>query len=570
MDFLTNITHTVTSWIDIFQKLFIENKNNIEYANNFLFEHYLLLLFSFLPLFNKLNFWLYVIQLKEYRWDRFTEYLKTLQWNSALINMWSLLETIILLFSLYLFVTPAFEIMVYPVVYYFLIIQSIFVFRKVIKKKLIKPKYTSRVLMIKAIYLFAYFIWLISLIYIEKANLIYSFTLLNFIFLPFILFIVNTLTLPIVIKKKNAILNKAIQISNTYNKPIKIWITGSYGKSSVKEYLTSILEQEATILKTPENINTEMWVSDLIIKKLDDSYKYFIAEMWAYRLWEIDLLGKIVNHKYWFLTAVWNQHLWLFGSLEKIKKWKSEIIHSIIKNNWTLYINWNNEELRELELPKELKVVKYWNHKWADTNFEVLSVNEWITKFNFEYKWSKSIYYVPLIWEHNIINISWVLAFCYDMSFKTSDLMKYLKHIKSPKNTLSIIKHNNLTLIDDTYNLSEAWLFAWLEALDSFKWIKILVIDDILELWSKSSKIHKEIWEKLAKWNYVDKVMYVWVNHKSDFIKWLIKWWFDKDSILNKLSNELNDEIILFEWRNAWKYINNIIEKTMVHEKIDS
>ncbi|MDP2396249.1 MAG: hypothetical protein Q8S84_08420 [bacterium] len=41
------------------------------------------------------------------------------------------------------------------------------------------------------------------------------------------------------------------------------------------------------------------------------------------------------------------------------------------------------------------------------------------------------------------------------MSFKTSDLIKYLKNIKSPNNTLSIVKHNNLTLIDDTYNLSE-------------------------------------------------------------------------------------------------------------------
>ncbi|MDP2396250.1 MAG: hypothetical protein Q8M44_05255, partial [bacterium] len=73
------IIQTITNGIDIFQKLFIENRNTFIYPNNMLFDHYLLLLFSFLPLFNKLNFWLYVIQLKEYRWDRFKEYISTNQ-----------------------------------------------------------------------------------------------------------------------------------------------------------------------------------------------------------------------------------------------------------------------------------------------------------------------------------------------------------------------------------------------------------------------------------------------------------------------------------------------------------
>lgn len=559
MDFFTNIIQTITNGIDIFQKLFIENRNTFIYPNNMLFDHYLLLLFSFLPLFNKLNFWLYVIQLKEYRWDRFKEYISTNQWNSALINMWSILEFIILLFSVYLYFDPIFEILVYPVVYYFLIIQSIFVLRKLIKHKILKPKYTSRILMIKSIFIFTYLLWLFCIVYFNKANYIYSYTLITYIILPFILFVFNTLTIPIVNKKKNNIINKAIELSNTYNNSIKVWITWSYGKSSVKEYLSSILEQDWTTLKTPENVNTEMWVAELIIKNLNNTYKYFIAEMWAYRIWEIDLLWKIVNHKYWFLTAIWNQHLWLFGSIDNIKKWKSEIINSVIKNKWTLYINWNNEWIRDIIFWNKLNIIKYWSYNWSDTNFEILSVKEWITKFNFEYKWVKSIFYVPLIWEHNIINISWVLAFCYDMSFKTSDLIKYLKNIKSPNNTLSIVKHNNLTLIDDTYNLSEDWLFAWLEALSSFDWIKILLLDDILELWANASKIHYEIWEKIAKWKYVDKIMYVWVNYKSDIIKWLIKWWFDKNNLLNKLSSELNDEIILFEWRNAWKYIDKLL-----------
>ncbi|MDP2090846.1 MAG: Mur ligase family protein [Candidatus Gracilibacteria bacterium] len=559
MDFFTNIIQTITNGIDIFQKLFIENRNTFIYPNNMLFDHYLLLLFSFLPLFNKLNFWLYVIQLKEYRWDRFKEYISTNQGNSALINMWSILEFIILLFSVYLYFDPIFEILVYPVVYYFLIIQSIFVLRKLIKHKILKPKYTSRILMIKSIFIFTYLLGLFCIVYFNKANYIYSYTLITYIILPFILFVFNTLTIPIVNKKKNNIINKAIELSNTYNNSIKVGITGSYGKSSVKEYLSSILEQDGTTLKTPENVNTEMGVAELIIKNLNNTYKYFIAEMGAYRIGEIDLLGKIVNHKYGFLTAIGNQHLGLFGSIDNIKKGKSEIINSVIKNKGTLYINWNNEGIRDIIFGNKLNIIKYGSYNGSDTNFEILSVKEGITKFNFEYKGVKSIFYVPLIGEHNIINISGVLAFCYDMSFKTSDLIKYLKNIKSPNNTLSIVKHNNLTLIDDTYNLSEDGLFAGLEALSSFDGIKILLLDDILELGANASKIHYEIGEKIAKGKYVDKIMYVGVNYKSDIIKGLIKGGFDKNNLLNKLSSELNDEIILFEGRNAGKYIDKLL-----------
>jgi UDP-N-acetylmuramoyl-tripeptide--D-alanyl-D-alanine ligase len=353
-------------------------------------------------------------------------------------------------------------------------------------------------------------------------------------------------------------INKAKNKSKEINNIIKIGITWSYWKSTVKEYLSSILEQDWETLKTPENINTELWVSNLIINRLNTTYKYFVAEMWAYRIGEIDLLWKIVNHKYGFLTAVWNQHLWLFWSLKNIKKWKSEIINSVIKNDWTLYINWNNSEIREIEFNKNVKIVKYWNHKWSDTNFEILWEKNGKTEFEFEYKKHKTTFKVPIIWKHNIINITWVLAFCYDLWFKTDDLKQYLKNIKSPKNTLSIIEHKHFTIIDDTYNLSEAWLFAWLEVLNSFKWEKILVMDDILELGKDSKIIHYNIWKKIAKDKLIDKILYTWINYRTDLLNWLFDSDYKASTVINLLDYDLKDSIILFEWRNTKKYMDNI------------
>lgn len=525
------------------------------YSHEMVFDHYLLLIVGFLPFVYKYSFWFYVIQLKEYRRDRFKEYLNTPQWSSALVNIWSVVEFPLLLLSFYIFFDEPFESIIYKVLFYFLLFQNLFVFRKLISRKILKPKLTGRLVLTLLILLLWVSIWFFLIKFFNYSNVIYSYILSLYLLSPLIIFIIILFTLPFISYKKNKLINNAIKKSNEFNEVIKIGITWSYWKSSIKEYLSSILEQEWNTLKTPENINTELWVSDLIIKKLDNSYKYFVAEMWAYRVGEIDLLWKIVNHKYGFLTAIWNQHLWLFWSLEKIKKWKSEIINSVIKNNWTLYINRNNQEIRNVKFKEWTKIVKYWNYEWADTFFEILWVKEGKTKFNFEYNWTKSIFEVALIWEHNIVNISWVLAFCYDLWFKTSDLLKYLKNIKSPKNTLTIKNVDKYTIIDDTYNLSEAWLLAWLEVLNSYEWNKVLVVDDILELWKDAEKIHYNLWKKIASEKLADNIIFVWVNYKTNFINWLIDWWFEKEKILKTIDSNLESSTILFEWRNAGKYI---------------
>lgn len=520
--------------------------------------HYLLLILAILPLIYKYAFWFYVIQLKEYRWDRFKEYISTPQWNSAVINIWSVLELPLLLTSLFIFINSPLEIIIYNVLFVFLLIQNLFVFRKILKRKIIKPKITGRLFLTVFILLSWIFFELSYIITNNITNIIYSYILFSYLFAPFVIFLCIILTLPLVNFLKNRKINKAIKLSNNYKNPIKIWITWSYWKTSVKEFLASILEQDWKTLYTPENINTELGVTNLILKKLDNTYKYLIAEMWAYKIGEIELLWDIVNHKYWFITAIWNQHLWLFWSKDNIKDAKSEISNSVLKNNGILYINWDNKKIRQTSFDKKLNIIKYWNFKWSDAKYIILETKNAVTEFEFEYKKSKATFKTWLIWEHNIINITWVIAFCYDLWIKTSTIEKYLKNIKTPKNTLEIIKSNNYILIDDTYNLSDASIFTWLKVLKSFKLNKILILDDILELWKISKDFHYELWIDIAKKYNKIQILYIWVNYKEEFIKWLIDWWYKKSLILKNQYMIEDKSVILFEWRGTRKYLDNL------------
>ena len=301
--------------------------------------------------------------------------------------------------------------------------------------------------------------------------------------------------------------------------------------------------------------------------------------MWAYKIWEISTLWKIVNHKYWFLTAIWNQHLALFWGIEKTKIAKCEIAESVLKNDWILYVNWNNENIQDAFNESNIdspiipfikgdrhKLVKYWNAEWSDAQYSNIQIKNSNTQFDFNYKNIQSTFEIPLIWEHHVLNITGVITCCIDLWLDISDIKKYLHNLEIPKNTLEItrIPHSSdkgiseLILIDDTYNLSEAGLIAWLWVLDHFEGEKILVMDDILELGKSAEKIHYELGKKLASEKGIDKVLFCGVNYKKNFVKW-----FGEENIvgyesIHTLQESWEQTAILFEWRKARTYLEKL------------
>jgi len=522
-------------------------------------NYILLILVITLPITYKYLFWLYTIQLKEYRWDRFKEYILTPQGKSAIFNFWFFIELPLLLITITIFFDKNFEIIIYPIIFYFFLIQNIFVIWKIFRKKIIKPKLTGRLILTIFIILFLISLDVYHIFSYNFYQIIYAYIILMWILAPIVIFISIIISSPLVKYLKNKRIKKAVNISQNIKKVTKIWITWSYWKSSIKEFLSSILEKEWNTLKTPKNQNTELSVSSLVINKLTNKYKYFIAEMWAYKIWEIKTLWEIVNHKYWFLTSVWSQHLWLFWNIQNTKTAKLEITQKVLENKWKLYINWENQNIREINFSKKLNIIKYWNEKWSDVTYKINSNSDSNTKFTLKYKNKSYNFDTNIIWEHSILNITWVIAFCLDIWIVEKNIKKYLSNLKQPENTLEITKTKKYTLINDSQNLSENWLLAWLNVLKIFKWNKVLVLDDILELWKKSKEIHINLWEKIAKEKYVNEILFTWANFWSFFKKWLLKGWFDEENFIKNIENIKKWSTILFEWKRSRKYFEALI-----------
>ena len=106
------------------------------------------------------------------------------------------------------------------------------------------------------------------------------------------------------------------------NRPdlIKIGITGSYGKTSVKFILGTMLQEKYQTLITPSSFNTPMGVTKIIRTKLQPAHQVFVAEMGARHVGDIKEMCRLVHPHHGVLTSVGPQHLDTFKTLERIKK----------------------------------------------------------------------------------------------------------------------------------------------------------------------------------------------------------------------------------------------------------
>ncbi|HEY3249426.1 MAG TPA: Mur ligase family protein, partial [bacterium] len=145
---------------------------------------------------------------------------------------------------------------------------------------------------------------------------------------PFIIPVANWLLAPV----QRAINGRFLRTASARLaevKPIVIGITGSYGKTSTKHFLQTILSQRYRTLMTPGSYNTYMGVCRVINERLAAEHEVFIVEMAAYGRGEIREIADLVHPRIGILTAIGPQHLEWFGSIENIEATKYELMQSL-------------------------------------------------------------------------------------------------------------------------------------------------------------------------------------------------------------------------------------------------
>lgn len=145
----------------------------------------------------------------------------------------------------------------------------------------------------------------------------------------YVVIILNKINQPIEKKIQKGFYNKAQEKLESHEGLQIIGITGSYGKTSTKYIVSTILEQKYNVLMTPESYNTTMGVVRTINENLRPEHQIFVCEMGARNIGDIREICDLVKPKYGILTSIGPQHLDTFYTIENVKKTKMELVDSL-------------------------------------------------------------------------------------------------------------------------------------------------------------------------------------------------------------------------------------------------
>lgn len=277
-----------------------------------------------------------------------------------------------------------------------------------------------------------------------------------------------------------------------YNIPV-IAVTGSVGKTSTKDMITSVLKTEYKVLSTMGNNNNHIGLPLTILRLKDE--EVMVLEMGMNNPGEISLLTDIARPTIAVITNIGTAHIGNLGSRENILKAKLEITEGL---SGSLIINNDNDMLHNNQnIMKADSIITIGIDNQSD--YMATNINSTLNKFTIEGNPIECSISSKVFIYNSLIAYT-VGKLC---KVKIENIAKGIKNFKPSGNRLEYKKtKNNIMVIDDTYNASLDSIKSSLEILkNTNSERKIAIIGDVLELGDYSEAIHKEIGKELLESN---------------------------------------------------------------------
>ncbi len=274
-------------------------------------------------------------------------------------------------------------------------------------------------------------------------------------------------------------------------------ITGSNGKTTVKEMLTSILMQKTNVLSTPGNLNNDIGVP-LTLFGLDKEHHYAVIEMGANHPGEIRLLTDLVQPDVAVITQCAPAHLEGFGSIEGVAKAKSEIYDGLSEKGiavinaddeyaeyWKDMTHSQKQILFAIQNPADIYACKI-----------VSKLDTHACEFQLVCKQGVIEIHLNVVGQHNVMNALAATSCALALNIDLETIRDGLESFQGVKGRLQVkTGGSGSTIIDDTYNANPASLNAAIQFLVSRGKDTCLILGEMGELGADSARIHYQAGE---------------------------------------------------------------------------
>jgi UDP-N-acetylmuramoyl-tripeptide--D-alanyl-D-alanine ligase len=299
-----------------------------------------------------------------------------------------------------------------------------------------------------------------------------------FFWTPQVLVVADALMAPIqsLINRRflNAASAKLEQIA-----PTVIGVTGSFGKTSTKFAIQTLVAPPGEVLATPGSYNTPLGVCRTINENLEPSHRYFVVEMGAYGVGEIAEICSFVHPKIGVLTAIGPAHLERFGSIDAIKRAKYEIIETL-PDDGIAVMNVDDPTVRELaDQTERVRVVRYGLDPAGRPGVTArdVAVSGYGTSMTVLVGDDPIPVSTKLLGRHSIGHILAGVAVATALGHHLAELPDAIAHLEPVEHRLHIIRGSGgIIVIDDAYNSNPEGAAAALEVLEAMPAEKRVVV----------------------------------------------------------------------------------------------
>jgi UDP-N-acetylmuramoyl-tripeptide--D-alanyl-D-alanine ligase len=289
-----------------------------------------------------------------------------------------------------------------------------------------------------------------------------------------------------------------------------IAITGSAGKTSVKEMCAAILSRLGNTLATQGNFNNEIGVPHTLMR-LNASYDYAVIELGANHAGEIAYTVGLTQPDVSILNNVAPAHIEGFGSIEGVASAKGEIFTGLtpsgiavvngdseFKPQWLQFLN------QHLEQPEQ-QIIEFFaaepNSRLNKAIFakEVTTNSDGCAEFSLVFGEEQHLVRLPIPGRHNVANALAAAASCISLGASLDDVAMGLLNMKQTAGRVNLVRlSKSMLLIDDSYNANVGSVKAAIDLLASYQGNTVLILGDMAEMGPDGEQYHIEVGE-LAK-----------------------------------------------------------------------
>ena len=276
-----------------------------------------------------------------------------------------------------------------------------------------------------------------------------------------------------------------------------IGVTGSVGKTTTREMISTALMSSRNVYQTSGNLNSTFGVP-LTLARATEGAEVAVLEAGIGQPGEMEILSKLIQPDIAVVTMIGVAHMEHFHTRENILKEKLEIINHMSPDG-TLFLNGDDELLADMRGRLPVKTVYYGTKDWCDYRAENIHMDSYRYVYDYVHDDKKVTVTLNALGRHNVANSLVGMAIADYLGLNLKKAACAFETFRGIRQRLIQIP-GKYTIIDDTYNASPDSMRASINVLADLPedGKKILVFGDMFELGADSEKYHYEVGQYLA------------------------------------------------------------------------